>query len=508
MRTVPVSGGEPPLLPAWSDARGLLRFGGDLWRLRDAFEGTIVFGATGSGKTSGSGHALATSFLSAGFGGLVLCAKPEEPELWLRYAAETGRESDLVLFGRDEAWSYNFMRHEQTRAGAGAGLTENIVNLFTEVASIGEGENPGRGGDPFWERAMRSLVRNCVDLLLMAGEPATLHGMFGIIRSAPPETAGAAAIAWREGSECWRLVEAARARALGTSWEADCREVAAYWLGHFPALGERTRGSIVAMFSTLAESLMRGKMRELFCGECTLRPEDVLAGRIVVVDLPVKEWSVVGRTAAVLWKYGLQKAVERRADNGAGLARPVFLWADECQHFASRYDALFQATARSSRAATVYLTQNFPTLVTALGGDAAGRSAADALLGNLGTKIFHANSDRETNQLAAELVGRRLQRLRTFGRGANLGLGGHASAGASSSAGAGEHMDLEIQPAELARLGKGGPDHGYETEALVFQNGRVWSASGRTWQKAVFRQRLIPAPHRETGPARPLGRRP
>jgi hypothetical protein len=489
--------GTPPLLPqAWSDARGLLDLGGDPWRIKDAFEGTVVFGATGAGKTSGSGRALATSFLAAGFGGLVLCAKPDEPDLWRRYAAETGREADLVMFGRDEAWSFNFMRHEQLRSGAGAGLTENLVNLFAEVASIGTGDAPSRGGDPFWERAMRSLVRNSIDVLLMAGEPATLRAMFDVIRSAPPEPSGAASEAWRERSACWHLVEAARARGLGTDWEADGREVAAFWLSHFPALGEKTRGSIVAMFSTLAESLMRGKMRELFCEDCTLRPEDVLAGRVVVVDLPVKEWSVVGRTAAVLWKYCLQKAAERRSDNADGLGRPLFLWADECQHFASRYDTLFQATARSSRVATVYLTQNYPSLVAALGGEAAGRAATDALLGNMGTKIFHANSDRETNQLAAELVGRRLQTLRTFGRGASFSLGGQASAGSSASAGRGEHMDLEIQPAEFSRLRKGGPEQGLASEALVFQNGRLWSSTGRTWQKALFRQRAPPAPER------------
>ena len=59
--------------------------GGDMWRIKDACEGTIIFGGTGSGKTSGSGRAIATSFLSAGFGGLVLCAKPESP----RYGAAT-----------------------------------------------------------------------------------------------------------------------------------------------------------------------------------------------------------------------------------------------------------------------------------------------------------------------------------------------------------------------------------------------------------------------------------
>ena len=70
----------------------------------------------------------------------------------------------------------------------------------------------------------------------------------------------------------------------------------AYWLNHFPSLGDKTlAGASSPMFSTLAEGLMRGRMRSLFCEGTTLVPEDVLAGRIVVVDLPIKVWSEAGR---------------------------------------------------------------------------------------------------------------------------------------------------------------------------------------------------------------------
>jgi hypothetical protein len=393
------------------------------------------------------------------------------------------------MFGAREPWSFNFMNYESQRSGAGAGLTENLVTLFMEVSSIGSGEARSRGGDPFWERAMRSLIRNCVDLLAMAGEPVSLHAMFDVVRSAPADMASLSSPPWKLNSACWDKLEAARERALGTPWAIDCREVAGYWLGHFPTLGEKTRGSIVAMFSTLAEGLMRGKMRELFCGETTLSPEDVTAGKIVVVDLPVKEWSEVGRMAAVLWKYCLQKSVERRTDNGDGKGRPVFIWADECQHFTSRYDPLFQATARSSRAASVYLTQNYPSLSAALGGGSDGKTMTDSLLGNMGTKIFHANSDRETNQFAAELVGKRLQSLRSFGLGSSLSLGSHASVGSSSNRGRSENMDYEIQPMEFSALRKGGPENAHSSDALVFQNGRLWAGTGRTWQKVAFRQR-------------------
>ncbi|HEY5078584.1 MAG TPA: TraM recognition domain-containing protein [Opitutaceae bacterium] len=484
-----MSDGTPPLL-GWPEHCGLVDMGGDPWRIKDACEGTMIFGGTGSGKTSGSGRALAESFLRAGFGGLVLCAKPDEPSLWIRYASEAGREADLVMFGGTEHWGFNFMRHESLRPGAGAGLTENLVNLFMEVSSIGSGDARARGGDPFWERAMRSLIRNCVDVLSMAGEPASLHAMFDVIRSAPTVPADLESPAWKAQSACWRHLEAAGERARGKSWEIDCREVAGYWLSHFPTLGDKTRGSIVAMFSTLAEALMRGKMRELFCEETTLSPEDVIAGKIVVVDLPVKVWSEVGRMAAVLWKYCLQKAVERRTDNASGQGRPLFLWADECQHFVSRYDSLFQATARSSRAASVYLTQNYPTLTSAFGAGAEARSLTDSLLGNMATKVFHANSDSETNRFAAELVGKRLQLLRSSGSGASFNMGGHASFGSSANSGRSEHMDFEIQPGEFSALRKGGAENGYAADALVFQNGRKWADTGRTWMKVSFPQRI------------------
>mgnify|MGYP000624881007 CR=1 FL=1 len=56
--------------------------------IRQACEGVQIFGGIGSGKTSGSGAALAKSFLNSGFGGLVLCAKKDELETWQRYAKE------------------------------------------------------------------------------------------------------------------------------------------------------------------------------------------------------------------------------------------------------------------------------------------------------------------------------------------------------------------------------------------------------------------------------------
>ena len=66
--------------------------------LRDACQGILITGGTGSGKTSGSGAAIAGAFLRAGMGGLVLVAKPEEAELWRRYCKRRGRLGSLIEF--------------------------------------------------------------------------------------------------------------------------------------------------------------------------------------------------------------------------------------------------------------------------------------------------------------------------------------------------------------------------------------------------------------------------
>ncbi|HEY5233705.1 MAG TPA: hypothetical protein VIK35_09250 [Verrucomicrobiae bacterium] len=70
---------------------------GEGFRLSDALTGACVFGATGSGKTSGPAKHLAYGYLAAGFGGLVLCAKKEERRQWEQWAAETERTDDLVI---------------------------------------------------------------------------------------------------------------------------------------------------------------------------------------------------------------------------------------------------------------------------------------------------------------------------------------------------------------------------------------------------------------------------
>ena len=108
----------------------------EVFTIRQACEGVQIFGGIGSGKTSGSGQALAKSYLRAGFGGLVLCAKKDECETWQEYARETNRENDLIIFDESGDWRFPFLQYEVNRAGKGAGFTDNLVRLFTTVYEL------------------------------------------------------------------------------------------------------------------------------------------------------------------------------------------------------------------------------------------------------------------------------------------------------------------------------------------------------------------------------------
>src|SRR5690606_9331296 len=87
----------------------LLRFSDrpqDVWTVDDAVRGTSIYGATGSGKTTASGKTIAMQFLKQRWGdkkwgGIVLCAKSDEADLWEEYCKEAGRSADVIRFGKN-----------------------------------------------------------------------------------------------------------------------------------------------------------------------------------------------------------------------------------------------------------------------------------------------------------------------------------------------------------------------------------------------------------------------
>ncbi|MBL9177216.1 MAG: TraM recognition domain-containing protein [Verrucomicrobiaceae bacterium] len=446
------------------------------WCLKDAFEGVQIFGATGSGKSSGSGQAIARAFMESNLGGLVLTAKSDEVLSWRRYAQAAGRESDLLIVEPGGPHRFNFLRYEFKRPGTGAGHTENLVNLFCSVLEAAERkQGQGGGQDAYWQRTLKQLLRNAIDLAVLALDDIDLPSLYRIITSAPRSVEEAENPDWKKVSACAALLEVAAGRAHEKGRSSDFELTRDFWMREFPSLAPETRSVIVSTFTSMADCFLRGLLRDLFCTDLTFGPEDCFKGRVILLNLPVKEFNELGQFAQVLFKFIWQRAVERRISAGTSreaaqaAARPVFLWADESQFFVNSYDALFQSTARSSRACTVYLTQNLPSYFSAFGGQNA-RSDAESFLGNLQTKIFHANGDPNTNNWASDSIGKTRQAQFYGGLSEALAKGGAMN----QSAGGSMVVEYVVQPQEFTMLRTGGAESNFLADAIIFQGGRRW----------------------------------
>lgn len=454
----------------------------DAWTIRESFNGTSCMGGTGSGKTSGSGAAIARAFLNAGYGGFVCCAKPEDRPLFEQYCAETGRSDDLIIVSPEHPWRFNFLDYELNREGAGAGQTENLVALFAHIAAISEGKAEQQGSSDFWHRSMQQIVRNAVNLIALAAESMTLDHISELITSAPQYLQQHEEEEWRERSYCWQCITQARSRErdgqFSTIESHDFQVCYRFWMQSYAGLADRTRSGIVATFTSIADTLLHGVLWELLCTETTLVPDVAYKeGKIIVIDLPIQEWHDVARICQGIFKYMFQRCVLSRDVTQYPL--PVFLWADEAQNFVSKFDFRYQAVARSARAATVYLTQNISNYYSVLGSQS--KDEAHAFLGNLKTQIFHAQGDISTNQYASDMVSNQWMRTKNYGISNYQEQGG-------SNAGASEGIHPKILPSHFTRLRQGGPLHGLEVDAVVFQSGRIWEATGDTYLPVIFKQ--------------------
>ena len=200
---------------------------------------------------------------------------------------------------------------------------------------------------------MKQLLRNSIDLAVIAAEDIDLVSLYRIVTSAPRSVAEADDAKWQKGSVCYGLLEVAETKAREIKREADFELTRDYWLKEFPGLAVETRSVIVSTFTSMADCFLRGMLLALFCTDTNFRPEDTFDGKIVVLNLPVKEHNGLGQFAQVLFKFVWQRAVERRIPPGLGWRqaqasiRPVFLWADESQFLAI-------PTTRSFRARRVH----------------------------------------------------------------------------------------------------------------------------------------------------------
>lgn len=457
----------------------------DHWTIRDAVRGTQIFGGIGSGKSSGSGKTTAKAFLSNGFGGVVLCAKPDEKEQWIRYAEETERTDDLMIFNEESDYEFNPLQYELQRGGKGAGEVFNLANLFMEIYKMGNrftGGGSAGESERYWENALRRCINRMIQTLKLAGEEISIKNMSKLLSSAPleheahdiKEMSAEELTSFAESNYCVRCIINGGAQAESEDQDEEHDLIVDYFLREFASLPEKARPTIIESFLGLAEPFTSGILKKHFSREINIYPEDSHMGKIIILDFPVKEYLASGVYAQGIFKLLWQQATERREITEESI--PVFLWVDEAQLFLSGYDQIFQTTARSSVAATVFISQNLSNYYVAIGGQKP-ESKADSLLGNLSTKIFHANNDTVTNEWAAKTIGKAFRNIESM----NIGN--------TDSLGIAQLFHWQVEPREFTILKSGGQTNEFKVQGIITIAGREWS-NGKNFIKKSFNQKL------------------
>lgn len=494
---------------SFTENKTLMRLPGGEWTVGDAMRGVAVFGGTGSGKTSGSGKTLALKYLNEGWGGLVLCVKTDEAELWQKYCTEAGRGTDMIVFKDGSEYEpgvpmvFNPIDYEMKREGKGAGDPQNITNIFMNIYRMGN--RISGGGDNreerFWDTALKRCITRIVELLILAEKDLTFDNMTKVLSSCkelePVMTENkekqpvefslddlfhSALSHQAKGSDdyfykdnfCFECLLAACPED-GKHTQAEKQSfnlVRKYFLHEFGSMGGRVRSTISESFMGLAEPFLSGLLFRHFSGGTNLYPEITFTeNKIIILDFSVKEYLDAGIIAQSIYKMMFQQAVERR--NIGDYPTPVFLWADEAQMFVNPYDQIFLTTARSKRVATVFLTQNIPNYLVVMGGGSDAKPKVDSLLGNLSTKIFHANMDAETNEYASRLIGQALFGMTSESKSQAVG---HME---SKTVGFSMQLRSQVLPLEFLRLRTGSDGHAeskddFMVDAFITSLGKEW----------------------------------
>ncbi len=374
----------------------------DCITIGDVCQGTQIFGATGSGKTTASLATILLYMLMLGFGGTLFTSKPSDRDYYLKLCRRANRLRDVIIISAENGHRFNALEAELHRKDAGAGHAESVVGLLKAMLEItqGKGRNTSEGGD-YWELSSLQLFRNTATILICAQDEISSYDIHRLIVSAPTSFEQFHSEDWRRGSHFCNTLAKADRQNLDPLMRHDLQLAASYFIDEWLPLADRTRSSILSVASSTLDMLNRGIIREFTCSKSNVFPEMMGEGKIFIYDFPIKIFGEIGRLLQVQWKYCAQRALERRYVDDE--TRPVFLASDESHFLFVDSDVLFQTTARSSKVATVNVTQSISNYLSVLGEQA--EPKVHSLLGNMQNQVFHQQTDTKTNHYAAELIG-------------------------------------------------------------------------------------------------------
>jgi len=455
----------------------------DPFRVRDLLNGGVcITGRSGSGKTSSSGKEIGQAILGyPKTGGLILAAKPEDLFMWQAMFEKAGRSEDLLVFGPDSPNRFNFLGYVVAMGGHTRDVTRciTVIGETMRASDIKGGENAD-----FFEKAQERTIYNAVEIVRLATGSVSAQAIQRFITDAPMSPGQLSSPRWQAGY-CNQCLAEAFEKSKTAEASHDYHLAADYWLGEFPAMADKTRSSILTGVMGDLHVFNTGVVKELVSTTTNVSPDDMLAGKWVIVNMAPAEWGDMGALVAAGWKYLVQRRVLRRRTQPDD--NVVVIWADEYAQFVNNYDAHYLAQCRSHMGSMIVLTQSLHSYYMTMKGEA-GKHQADALLTNFSTKIFHALGDVQTSEWASGLIGKGREVFVGTSLAPMEGMGEELMGRSRVSSNASEHYEFMLKPNLLMNgMRTGGMANNLICDAVVMRSGEAFS-DGRNWMWREFSQ--------------------
>lgn len=447
-------------------------------------EGVLAMGGVGSGKTTTLRHLMAR-IMRMNAGMLILTAKSTDMDDVLSVARKEGREKDVIELSPGKGHCFDPFSYEVNCKG---GSIQALSQLLTDTVDFLTKTSSQQSHEPVFgltsARQLRMLATilyhttgqcDVVDLYQMGNSMATSQA--DVSGTNPDGSVNE----WKKNSFCARMAR----HAIDLGATPDVEVALEFVLREWIRLSDKTASSVNIYTINLLERFISGHVRDLVSGASTVTPDDVLNGRILVINTPFLVYREPGQLIQLAWKLSMIRAALRR-DLKAN-DRPVCIWADEAQlHALPSVDCMTQAVARSHKLINVAITQNIPLLESVI----KRREDVLAWISNLQTKFIFANSDKDTNEYFSALFG---HSKHLFGSTSTTTapfdlVSDWCGQGNQCNVSVSEHWHPDVPPSFFGSgMRKGGAENNYVVDFYLYQAGRRFS-NRKPWIKAALKQ--------------------
>lgn len=485
------------------------------FRLSDYMAGTLVTGASRTGKTSSVLRFFVKEWFKAGYGGLYTATRVGDAHTIRKWAEECGRSDDIILFDRSSKYTLAPLEYEMKRKDGGNinQIANNLLMIHEVISNFEAGSSTGKE-DPFWKNSFKSLVVMSLSLLKLSGNSITWENLRKLaLDSFSEDDVHAYAKHWEEinayqirlkenralaqnGNDPWHAYEdwmdsnfflkcfdrANSRKDLNDREMKSLETLMDYWMRQLPKLAPKTKSIIFEILQSVTRPFETdGILREKFSEGVSYEidpSETFLKNKIVILGFGVKEYGIDGLCATAITKLIYQQAWERRNLEEEGPdANCVMLMIDEFQYYINpTYDSLFTSTAGGSLVANLLATQNIDNVIMGMGSQSP-ESRARSLLGNLSTKCHCANSNFATNKWASDMIGSH------FVDTTSITIDGSHN----GSHGFSQTYHPKVPPDYFTTLKTGKRQNNFCVETIVTQTGRTWD-TGDNYREVTFKQ--------------------